>query len=318
MINKDIIKFVKNLSQSFLGRIWLKNSNLKLRIISILGFLEGYFSFGDFFKLFLYCQKAPNLIKFRLYREKKVFDLLQKHNILNNNNSVIFFGKSFYFLNPFEMISQIYSSVINDQYQLRKFLKEDSIFIDCGANIGVISIYAAQIIKRGKIFSFEPEKNSFKLLFKNTSYYKNVCEVYNYALGERIKEGNFIVFYPGFGGNMLEDSIEFNEKKKILENEKSYFDKVKIITLDSFVKSKKLSRIDVIKLDVEGYELKVLDGAKETIAKFKPVIIIADCFDNNTVLKIIEMVKKICYNYKISKFEKLDKVLIFEPILVDN
>ena len=49
---------------------------------------------------------------------------------------------------------------------------------------------------------------------------------------------------------------------------------IELVTLDSFAESKKLSTIDIIKLDVEGHELQALEGALNTIEKYKPIIII--------------------------------------------
>ncbi|TWT93514.1 hypothetical protein Pla100_40320 [Neorhodopirellula pilleata] len=49
---------------------------------------------------------------------------------------------------------------------------------------------------------------------------------------------------------------------------------VDVLTLDDFVRSQAVDRIDLIKIDVEGYELNVLRGAKESLERFRPSIIL--------------------------------------------
>ena len=55
---------------------------------------------------------------------------------------------------------------------------------------------------------------------------------------------------------------------------------VKIISFDSYVARKTLDRIDLIKVDVEGFEFKVLQGAENSIARFKPKLFIELCHSN--------------------------------------
>ena len=83
-------------------------------------------------------------------------------------------------------------------------------------------------------------------------------------------------------------------KGKIKEN-------CKIITIDNFVKLNQLARIDFIKIDVEGYEYKVLKGAIETIKKFSPTIILefnqySRSLSNINVHEFNDFIKPLNYN----------------------
>ncbi|MGS0748883.1 FkbM family methyltransferase [Halpernia sp. GG3] len=49
---------------------------------------------------------------------------------------------------------------------------------------------------------------------------------------------------------------------------------VKVQTLDSWILDKNISKIDLIKIDVEGNEMKTLRGAKESISRFKPILLV--------------------------------------------
>ena len=68
-------------------------------------------------------------------------------------------------------------------------------------------------------------------------------------------------------GTLQVDFHEENEEKFVIE-------KVKVVKLDDFEPLKKLEKLDFIKIDVEGNEMKTLRGAKETILKYQPVLMV--------------------------------------------
>jgi FkbM family methyltransferase len=307
---ENIINFLERISKGVnFNKIWLKNSFLKTRAISILGFLEKEFNFEEFLKLFIFGNINGSLIKFRFYRERKVLELLKKEKLILGKNKIILFNQDFYFINPFEMISQIYSSIINDQYHLKDFLREDSVFMDVGANIGVVSVFASQIIKKGKIFSFEPSGSTFEILKKNLEPYKKICEILNFALGDKSGKVKFIEFYRGFGGNMVYNSEERSIFEKKFQNNQTLIEEVEMITIDEFISLKGINKVDLIKMDVEGYEINVVEGAKETIFNFSPVIVIGD-IDFQKMAEIKNTIKKINPKYEFKQENKIDNILI--------
>ena len=68
-------------------------------------------------------------------------------------------------------------------------------------------------------------------------------------------------------GTLRTDFSENNEERFIIE-------KVKVQTFDSWILNKNISKIDLIKIDVEGNEMKTLRGAKESICHFKPILLV--------------------------------------------
>ncbi|MDR2574533.1 MAG: FkbM family methyltransferase [Desulfovibrio sp.] len=70
------------------------------------------------------------------------------------------------------------------------------------------------------------------------------------------------------------------------------------ISIDEFVKSNKLNRVDYIKLDVEGAELNALKGSIETISKFKPKLAISLYHKWEDIFHIPLFLNEICENYK--------------------
>jgi FkbM family methyltransferase len=194
-------------------------------------------------------------------------------------------------------LGSINQLIVNDEYDLHKFLKEDFVVFDIGANIGVFTCFAANVVKKGKVFTFEPVSFVFDLLKKNTREYDNV-ECYKIGFGSEIDEKEILIRQWNPGYSTIQDSP--------IERPHQSFDlkeKVEILTLDSFVKEKNLEKIDFIKIDVEGYEIEVLKGGIETIKKFRPILGISlhNPFFEKEIRTIFEKEIK---NYEIRKSEK--------------
>ncbi len=148
------------------------------------------------------------------------------------------------------------------------------IIIDIGANIGAFSMKLARkcLDKNQKfiIYAFEPNKLIFNLLKNNLSLNKLIAKnifPFQIAMGDKNKKVNFINKQENSGGS------------KVLKNEKgleSNIETVQLqqISLDYFVEKNEIDHVDIIKIDVEGYEPIVLDGCINTIKKFKPLLYI--------------------------------------------
>lgn len=135
---------------------------------------------------------------------------------------------------------------------LLRNLQSDSCFVDVGANIGILSRTALKKIENGNVIAIEPTKTS-RLLAKNLADFENV-------ILKKIALANF----DGFARASLQKVYNY----EVEEREFSFK------TLDSICKEMKLSRIDVIKIDTDGWELEILEGSVDVISKFHPAIII--------------------------------------------
>jgi FkbM family methyltransferase len=151
-----------------------------------------------------------------------------------------------------------------------KYLKDDSIILDIGANIGTWSIPLA--IKNRKIFSFEPYDSSYYALCGNIFLNNKESIIYprHCALTDNIDKKTTMMLPEtcNIGGCKLVETgnPEHTKNKYALE------------TLDSF----QFDKIDLIKIDVEGHELNVLKGGEQTILKYKPVILF-ECWSSNSI-----------------------------------
>jgi FkbM family methyltransferase len=143
---------------------------------------------------------------------------------------------------------------IETKYFLTRVLQNDSVCFDVGANIGLYSILFLQQSPESQVFAFEPSSN-FKFLEQN--------------IPQRLKE-RFHAFQLGLG-----------DKNGVFENEiwesfghKKVKDNFSFATLDRFVENHLVNKIDVLKIDTDGFETQILDGSLETLRKFHPLIVI--------------------------------------------
>ena len=134
---------------------------------------------------------------------------------------------------------------------LESVLKKDSTFIDIGANKGIYLYQAEKIITDGKIIGFEPNQKLVDFcnhLFKNS-------KVYPFAVSS--KSGVSVLNIPR-KGNGLQDT------RASLESLGDDVERIEIETvkLDDWVREQNLSKIDVIKIDVEGHEFDSIKGCE--------------------------------------------------------
>ncbi len=153
-------------------------------------------------------------------------------------------------------------------------VERDEVFVDVGAHIGAYAIPIAK--KARKVIAFEPNKYSFELLTRNIllNHLTNIA-AYNVAVSK--KSGSLLFSY---GSEPVYSRIIDSDQSSgitVLENVKQPNNNnntyvVNTIDLDSELL--KEDRIDWIKIDVEGHELDVLEGAMQIIQMYKPKIII--------------------------------------------
>lgn len=153
---------------------------------------------------------------------------------------------------------------------LNKFLKSDSVFIDIGANFGLFSLCASKLIRDdGKIISFEPFPQNYQSLVQNVKL-NNLTQIVtvNAAIGQEV--GKLTMYYDEKEQNLGMASARPLDNGTVVE--------VDIFTLDSYLELNPVDKIDYIKIDVEGFELAVLNGMKNSLEKFKPNLLI-EIFD---------------------------------------
>jgi FkbM family methyltransferase len=149
---------------------------------------------------------------------------------------------------------------------LHSIVSEGSHVIDVGANIGFTAIAFSTFCPNGRIAAVEPVPRTFQLLEKNLSAagVRNVSR-FNFALGAQAGElqmqGN-----PDFlAGSFVADKFSIKDGRH-------FVDTVPVYPLDEAFPRMGLDRVDAMKVDVEGFELDVFEGAKKTLETFKPLV----------------------------------------------
>ena len=147
----------------------------------------------------------------------------------------------------------------NEIFLLREYsfkaTTDAPVIIDCGANIGCATLFFKRLYPKAKIFSFEPNPHAFALLEKNIKR-NNLTDVslFNYALSDREEEISFFIGQHHIGcmvGSIRADRGGATELR------------VKAIRLSDFINRLGLN-IDLIKMDVEGAELKIVEDLCQT------------------------------------------------------
>jgi FkbM family methyltransferase len=151
---------------------------------------------------------------------------------------------------------------------LDSFLRDGMVFVDAGANEGLYSLFASRCVgPSGRVVSFEPSQREFHRLSCNIQLngLENVHAVQT-ALAETPGDLELSVADPSHAGqNTLG---KFIYQVPLLRTER-----VSAQTLDGFAAESGLARLDVLKLDVEGAERRVLDGSRTVLRQMRPVIL---------------------------------------------
>ena len=184
-------------------------------------------------------------------------------------------------------------------------ISDNSDILDIGANIGLITL---GVIKKAKeqnkkisnIHCFECDIKHIPLLSSNISYFDYV-KLYPFAISNKQEICNITTLESNMGCNYIysskDETNNINYDYSTLFNTDCHTKNTNLcvlgVALDS-IKYQFSNKISVIKIDVEGYELKVLEGAEELIRLHIPVIII-EIFESINFDKVMEIFKKVEY-----------------------
>ena len=193
------------------------------------------------------------------------FDHLSIRHINTLRKIKWFFIKPF--INDEKAICKFYYSELEIRIleQLLPEMQElhSPVILDIGANIGSYSYYLSRFVigNSGICIGFEPRTDIWNRLKKNVKSDNFVAE--KLALSNRTGFGNLFL-HTSHGLSSLIAKPEFEGFRS---------ERVSLTTLDSYVDSRNINSVALIKIDVEGHELEVLEGASETIQKYKPIIL---------------------------------------------
>ena len=192
-----------------------------------------------------------------------------------------------------------YGLNVENRSDLYCLVKRDMVLFDVGSNIGETLLNFAKLTgDNGKVYGFEPVPYSFNKCSNNILLNRfNNVSVSQIALSNKEET---LFFHEANNNNS--GGVFMNKNN----TPGSY--KVEGITLDAYVERIGITHLDLIKVDVEGFETNVLKGASETCRKFRPNLFVEvdDINLKNQGSSASELIALITsYGYQISKIESL-------------
>ena len=148
----------------------------------------------------------------------------------------------------------------------RAVLPPDGVFLDVGANVGLHTLAVARHLAGGggAVVAFEPHPVNHRLLVHNIRQ-NRLRHVVAENLGLAEAPATLIGNAAADGGNWS------------LASRGDYRFEVSLTPLDDYLRANPMPRLDLMKIDVEGAEVRVLRGARKTIERFRPLIVFEVC-----------------------------------------
>jgi FkbM family methyltransferase len=194
---------------------------------------------------------------------------------------------------------------------LQHIAKRSKVVVDIGANVGYYTVELAKLLETsGELLSFEPVEATFSQLNKNVelNQLENKVKTFQLGLSNSITETN--IFLPRISGSSAASLRNLHPEEEFESQI------IKISTLDYVVGSLGITDCNLIKIDVEGGELQVIEGGIETISKFKPIVFAellrkwskAFSYNPNSVLFLLQDLGYSCLGVS----EELREISIFQ------
>ena len=202
---------------------------------------------------------------------------------------------------------------------IRKYISsnddsEKILVFDVGANLGEYTKHIMQEAKNVKVYCFEPNPKTFEKLTSNLK--GPDIKLFNYALSD--SESTLQLYDYEANGSSSHASLNADVFKTVHEADTTSYD-VEVLTVDAIIANEDLAKIDFLKIDVEGYELNVLQGAKKAIAERKINIIQFEFTQLNTTAGVFfkDFYDLLSENYKIYRLlpNELLEIKKYDPTL---
>lgn len=237
-----------------------------------------------------YTKEVIKLSFYQSFRKRGVaFDIVKKEGKViyktTYNETTLFTKEALY-------------PIVDDFYYYQYFytVKSGDVVIDAGANLGHISLfYSKNVGGKGKVYCFEPDKFNVQSLKQNLQLNTDLPD--NIVIEDLLiwNKNTLIDFEEA--GTVGSSAVWFSGNANVVKKQ--------AVTLDSWAKEKKLTRLDMIKMDIEGAEIEALDGCVAIIKEFKPNFAIASYHIVNgepTYIKVEAFFKKMNYPHKTVTF----------------
>ncbi len=175
--------------------------------------------------------------------------------------------------------------------------------ITAGAYWGDSSL-VIQGLTQGKVYGFEPNKHNFSLFKKMIN--KNSKQDIIIAIDKGLSNISGIAY-------INDDTPSTNSNLFATENGR----KIAVVSIDEFIEQNNITNLGLIHLDIEGFETKVIEGAKKTIEKYKPILAISIYHNPEDFFDLKPLIENwnLHYDFKIRKLgrNRFEVILICTP-----
>jgi len=210
----------------------------------------------------------------------------------------------------FESLRRFFMPLYEIEYKYLFMITESTqrtirLALDIGANVGQSSYAFRQIFPHAELHAFEPNPGIFQTLVKNLR--NSQIYLHNVGLGEQKNVG--CIYIPEYRNVLFTGlaACDRTQAEKHVQKLKLFkFHSASFVTLQQnvFIETGDFFdlRPDLIKIDVEGFEIEVLQGLTRTIKAFKPLILV-ECSDTHD--EVSDLLSK--YSYRNFEFSRKDK-----------
>jgi FkbM family methyltransferase len=209
----------------------------------------------------------------RLIPKKMVLPIMQGR--LKGKKWIVGSGEHGYWLGSYEM---------RKRTAFEKEITSGSVIYDIGANVGYYSLLASVLAgQNGKVFAFEPLPRNLAFFHQHVQLNKSDnIKIFEVAVSDKAGEGFFDLGHSSAMGHLAEAGQI----------------KVKIIKLDDLLLSGEIDPPDFIKLDVEGAEFHALNGGRQLLEKYHPVLFL-DTHDRKAHVLTLNLLEEYGYHFDI-------------------
>jgi FkbM family methyltransferase len=216
----------------------------------------------------------------------------------------------------------LYSEIFENNTYLKYgiSLQEGAVVFDVGANIGMFTLFIKSIVKKSKVYAFEPIPPICDILRINSSQFGSEVAVYESGLADTEKMA-VLTYYPGYSilsgayTNFEQDSHillsgverqsktkckkkrEMNDRVKELFLEQTLSRKIeyncKLTTVSNILRQEGVPRVDLLKIDVEKSEIDIMNGIDpEDWPKIRQIVVETHAVDGSVSKKIDSLLKE--------------------------
>ena len=192
-------------------------------------------------------------------------------NVLGDQNYQ--YGKGM----PYLLLQTLISKAEKDRQFLQSMNLTGKTIYDVGAHVGVLTIFFAKKVgSDGTVVAFEPNPVSFSKLIINTAKYNNV-KAFNMGLGNKHEKLTLVASAYSHGTGSVEPAM----KREITKQRYKEWN-IDVVPLDALPN---LPPPHFVKIDVEGYERNVLEGMRDIILSYRPIVCMEIHGVNSTMRK---------------------------------